>query len=207
MLLVESQCLPPISVFVEAIRQKGLLIESCENYQKISLRNRFYTSFSGGSELTSIPLAKGKANQTSIKDVRIAYEEEWVSHLTRKIMAAYGSGAYFKFYFDDLIAIFSRNESHLFNLNMHLLKWVIDVAEISLDVNQTSTYESIAKTNIKDWRKNNLSFYLNPTSNNQLKYDQIFESQHGFIRNLSIIDLLFNRGPETGWLLNEVARK
>ena len=206
MLLVESQILPPIQIFIEALRCGGLLIEACENYQKKSLRNKFFTSSSSGRDSTSIPLKKGKANKTSISEVEISYDENWIHLIENKLKTSYGRSAYFDHYIDELLEILNKNFVFLFDLNINLLEWIISSTRLEIKYDLTESYSPELYPHVLDWRNKNLSFYNCDLSNNRMVYNQIFESQYGFIRNLSIIDLLFNRGPESGLLLKEEAK-
>ncbi len=207
MLLVESQILPPAFVFVEAIYQKGLLIELNENYQKKSLRNRFYIASVNSVELVTIPLTKGKAQNKPIQEVTISYAENWVEKLRNRLNTAYGSAPYFHDYFDTLMDVFEMDYSRLIDLNNHLLKWIIESTGMHLETKKTDSYVHDYDLSVVDWRNKDLSFYQNYSSNSQLVYDQIFDDKHGFIRNLSILDLLFNVGPESGLVLSKASER
>ena len=205
MLLIETQLLPPSFVYIEAIRQGGWLIEANENYQKKSLRNRFFTVSSKSSELSSVPLEKGKANQKPIQEVKISYSENWQAKIEHRLNTAYGSAPYFLEYIDSLINILKQRFIHLYELNMNLLEWTLEVVNIELELQQTKSYHSVYPDDVLDWRNKGLPFYLDK-SRDVLTYDQVFEDRLGFICNLSIIDLLFNLGPETGIFLHNASK-
>ena len=206
MLLVESQILPPSFVFVEAMRQKGFLIEQNENYQKKSLRNRFYLASPTGIELSTIPVKKGKAQKKPISEVRISFEEDWVVKLGQRLKTSYGSAPYFLHYFDQLMELFETKFDFLVDLNAQLLQWIIRTMELQVQVEKTASYQEEHNPLNLDWRNKNLSFYHNYSSNDQMVYEQIFEYRHGFIHNLSIIDMLFNAGPESGLLIRKLSQ-
>jgi hypothetical protein len=201
MLLTETQILPPVSTFIQAMRQGGLSIESHENYQKKSLRNRFYLSSPKGRITLSVPLKKGKSNQTKITDVGISYDTDWIKDIHHTLTALLRRSAFFDHYIDSLMDVFNQQFSYLWELNNELLSWSMRSGGIDLKVSYTSTYDRVSKPTILDHRNKSLSFYKNPTSNNYIRYDQIFMLEHGFICNLSILDLIMQRGPETGILL------
>jgi len=202
MLLTELQILPPISTFSDGMRNGGLIIEAFENYQKKSLRNRFFLSSSNGRISISIPLQKGKSNQLKIKDVRVSYDENWIKNIHHTLTTVLGRSAFFEHYIDSVMGIFYSNIETLWDLNRALLQWAVEAGEISLKVDYTESYIRKDSNTHKDFRNKPLSSYHNPTSNNYIEYDQIFMMEHGFIRNLSILDLIMNRGPETGLLIN-----
>lgn len=203
MLLIESQILPPISVYQTAISEGGLLIEACENYQKKSMRNKFYMAAPSGRVSFSVPLKKGKSNQTPITSVSISYDDSWIMQLSSALKTNYGSSAYFDYYYDELISIFENRYQYLFDLNMALLLWTVDKMDLDLTIRKTKNYvKQGTLTDHLDQRNKSLSFYNNSSSNNGEAYDQVYADQYGFLRNLSIVDLIFNRGPESKWILS-----
>ena len=204
MLLIESQLLPPSIVYIEAIRQGGWLIEAHENYQKKSLRNRFFTVSSRSSESSTVPLVKGKANQKPIREVKISYSENWPLKIEHRLRTSYASAPYFLEYFGSFMDVLKQDFIFLYELNMHLLEWTLKVINIQIEVQQTKSYYSGYDDEDFDWRNKGLSFYLDK-SQDVLPYDQVFDDRLGFICNLSIIDLLFNLGPETGLILHNAS--
>ncbi|MDG2449869.1 MAG: WbqC family protein, partial [Saprospiraceae bacterium] len=132
MLLTELQILPPISTFTDGMRNGGLIIEAFENYQKKSLRNRFFLSSSNGRISISIPLQKGKSNQLKIKDVRVSYDENWIKNIHHTLTTVLGRSAFFEHYFDSVMGIFYSHIETLWDLNRALLQWAVEAGEISL---------------------------------------------------------------------------
>ncbi|MEE9372923.1 MAG: WbqC family protein [Saprospiraceae bacterium] len=193
--------MPPISVFISAIKANGLCLEAHENYQKKSLRNRFFIASQNGKFQFSIPLKRGKSNQTIITEVNIAYEEKWRHQFKHMMMTNYGSGAYYEHYIEELYNIFEKRYKTLWLLNNHLLEWVIKIGQIDITVEYTDQYKKQIELPTIDNRSLPLSHYYPLLSNNLPEYDQIFMIEQGFILNLSILDLIMNRGPETGVLL------
>ena len=207
MLLIETQILAPILTYVKAVSKGGILIESFENYQKKSFRNRFWIATVSGKETFSIPLKKGKSNQSPIQSVKISYEDMWVRKLKFMFMTNYGSAPYFEYYFDELMDLFEAGFETLWELNNELLNWSNKVLDISLKIELTETYNSIYNAPIEDFRNKHLSFYESTTSKELGDYDQIFIGQVGFIRNLSIVDLIMNKGPEAGYIISQSAKR
>ena len=138
-ILVESQCCPPISLFQWIIEHDTILIEQHENYQKRSYRNRFYINGPQGKLLFSIPLCKGKNEQQNIKAVEISYHDSWDIQLSKIVQTNYGSAPYFDFYYDSLLSIFTKRPQYLFDLNTQLLKWFLKSTQLDKNIEFTQT--------------------------------------------------------------------
>ena len=200
MLLHESQILSPVSIYALYTKASTLYIESCENYQKRSYRNRYFILGANGVIPLSVPLVKGKNQQTPITKVKIAYAEHWVSNHIHTITSAYGSAPYFHHYSSDIFQILNNRYNYLYDLNKTLLAHFVKILTLSLDIIETAEYKSNYseicdlrnKFSIKRIAKDNKSPYY---------YNQVFEDRFGFVANLSILDALFCLGPATlTWL-------
>ena len=104
-LLIESQCLPPTQVIFSMAGHASVIIEGYENYQKRSFRNRIYFSGPQGTAHFTIPLSKGKHEKQNIKDVQIAYEENWIDQFYRILKTSYGSAPFYHHFADELLSI------------------------------------------------------------------------------------------------------
>jgi len=203
-IIIESQFLPPIAAFAYFARASKLQIESQENYQKRSFRNRAVILGSSGPMNISIPLKKGKNNQQNIKMVEIAYDQNWTGTLLNQIKSAYGKSPYFEFYFDEIEAILDQKPALLFELNMNLMHFLFKQLHWGKSIIHTDEYLNVYDTTIIDLRNK-----IRPQQGAFLKYvkyryyPQVFEHKFGFTSNLSILDLLFNLGPEASMILEE----
>jgi hypothetical protein len=159
-------------------------IDTAENYQKKSARNRYSILSANGPITLSVPLKKGKANQLNIKDVLIAYDEDWVSNHLSSIRSAYGKSAYFEHYYGPLEQILNRKPTTLHELNLALLKFVLKALRWEKPIMESEYF---------------LKSFTTPEINKP--YPQVFEEKYGFVSDLSILDLLFNMGPEAGYYL------
>jgi len=206
MILIESQCLPPLSFFCEVLNSPGILVEQCENYQKRSFRNRLYILAAQGVKLLTIPLTKGKNEQLPIKEVQISYSTNWPLYFDKVITSCYGNAPFFQYYKDDLLAHFYRRPKLLFGLNNDLMNWILSCLDIDIDIRHTTEYRSGYPPEINDLR-NKISPHISiHTSKYLVKYEQVFLETNTFIPNLSIIDLLFCMGPESVILLKNAVR-
>ena len=201
-LLIELHCLPGTAYYREIIRHDKLLIEKCENYQKRTCRNRFYLDGPNGMARFTIPLVQGKNEQMPIDKVLISYDEDWIKNLTNLLRTYYNRSPFFCFYEAELIDLISRKYKTLFEMNIHLLRWTFEIIGISVRLHFTKTYKESYAKDVNDVR--NLirpnQIFIRPEP--MVTYSQVFEEKNGFIKNLSILDMIFCCGPETYSILS-----
>lgn len=172
-----------------------ILIEAQEHYQKKSYRNKCKLIGPNGQHSFSVPLQKGKHNATPITDVLLSYDDNWSGQFLKLCQSNYRKSPYYDFVIDDLKNIFNQNHTYLFQLNMALLEWIFDFLQLDTVINLTETYRKDVDYNLEDLRE---FFKPNTVIPKQLKpYPQVFIEKHGFVPNLSILDLLFCCGRES----------
>lgn len=177
------------------LRYDHITFEGHETYQKRSYRNRIHIADAQGKRSVSIPLVKGKHEQLSIREVNISYDTSWDKGLKRLLKASYGSAPYFDYYYDELVSIIDKRHQLLWNLNYDMLQFIMThlgfSSEISISPRYTRDYDD---TEIQDLRAQ-----FSPTRSVDIQqvYDQVFLDRHGFISDLSSLDLLMCCGPES----------
>lgn len=178
-----------------------LLIEKNDYYQKQTLRNRTHIHGANGKLLLSIPIRHlGKTGHQYYNEVEIENSFEWQKQHWKSIQSAYRSSPYFEFYEDDISIFYNNKFSLLYVFNKAYFKLLLKLLGWNPEVHYTESYENL--TNAKDIRSQIEKKEVNNTL--RLKYTQVFEGKNGFIPNLSILDLLFNEGPNTLSLLKTV---
>lgn len=180
---------------------KTLLIEQNDYYQKQTLRNRTYIHGANGKLLLSVPIRHlGKTGHQHYSEVEIENSFAWQKQHWKSIQSAYRSSPYFEFYEDDISIFYKNKFSLLYVFNKAYFELLLKLLGWNPKVHYTESYENL--TNVKDIR----SQIDKKEVNNKLvlKYTQVFEDKNGFIPNLSILDLLFNEGPNTLSLLKTV---
>ena len=193
-ILIENQILPPIAVYREFLKSEKVIIEKFDNYQKRTFRNRFMIMTSKGIQTVSIPLQKGK-NSSLFTDVKIAYDMDWLRTLSATFRTNYGSAPFFEHYFDSLMDIFYSRFNFLYDLNIRLHDFINTAMEIDIKYEFSQFYKGkFDKGN--DLRNKYLPYNFNEElfTKNLIMYNQVFIEKTGFVPNLSILDLLFNRG-------------
>lgn len=205
-IILELHYLPSIQFFSKFLLHQEVWIEQHEHYQKGSFRNRAHIASANGLLRLSIPLIKGKHQQQAIREVRIAYHEPWRQQHWQSIRSAYGSAPFFDHYSDELRPLFRQKETFLFDFNLKLIQTLLSLLSIDKEIHRTHAYEKKPPADFLDFRdelspkkasEKNDPHYKCP------KYVQVFEEKHGFLPNLSILDLLFCMGPEAAMLLEQ----
>ena len=196
MLLLNTAYLPPIEYFALIAKYSDFCIEAYENYQKQSYRNRCYFYGAGGKEMLQIPVVhEGGTFRHPIKRIRIDYSTPWVIRTERALDSAYKSAAYYDYYRDGLFAILESRKDTLWEFNLALTSFCLEKLGIKASIHFSEDY--IEGYPDGDYRE---KIHPKKCCASGLKlgkpYFQVFSQKHGFIPNLSIIDLLFNEGPE-----------
>ena len=183
-------------------------IEACENYQKQSYRNRCRFYAADGVQALSYPIIhEGGTHKLPISEIRIDWSTPWLQQHERAIVSAYRTSAYFEYYQDELFAILESRPEKLLDLNMELLKFFIEKTGLAIDLRLTSEYS-------RDVTMVDLRETIHPKRPNTIlkdlalekPYFQVFSRKHGFQSDLSIIDLLFNEGPDSILYLKTICR-
>jgi hypothetical protein len=197
--LIEIQYLPPVQFFSLFNRFEKVVIEQHENYRKGSYRNRCHIVGANGIARLSVPLIKGKNEQQNIKETGIFWHEPWAKRHWKTIQSAYGNAPYYEYYADELKPFFEKKYTHLFEWNKDLTIKLLELLQLDGHLEFTDHFEKEPSTEIVDYRNiispKNKGLNLD-TDFAPLPYDQVFSEKHGFLPNLSILDLLFCTGPE-----------
>ena len=210
-LLTSAYC-PPIEYFAaiasefslqgESVVPAEVVLEASENYQKQSYRNRCTILSSQGPLDLSFPIVhiNGTHNGIPIREVLVDYKNNWLLNHKRAIESAYYSSAYFEYYKDEFFSILERCPERLFDLNLSLLKFFLSKVGISANISFTDDYFLKYGPDVKDLRS-----VITPKRPNAIMKDlqlekpyfQVFSGKYGFVGGLSIMDLLFNEGPDS----------
>ncbi len=179
-------------------------IEACENYQKQSYRNRCRFYAADGVQALSFPVVhEGGTHKLPISEIKVDYSTSWLQQHQRAIVSAYRTSAYFEYYQDELFAVMDSRPERLIDLNMELLRFFIGKTGLAVDLRMTEEYspEGIeAGAACDDFRE-----VIHPKRPNTIlrdlqlekPYFQVFSRKYGFKSDLSIMDLLFNEGPDS----------
>ena len=177
-----------------------IYIEACENFQKQSYRNRCKFYAADGVQTLSFPIVHDGGRKQSISEIKVDYSKPWILQHKRAIISAYGTSAYFEYYQDELFAILDSKPERLFDLNMALIRFFIEKTGLCVDLRVTEDFSREAPEGCEDLRE-----VIHPKRPDSIlsdlglekPYFQVFAPKYGFQKDLSIMDLLFNEGPDS----------
>lgn len=184
--------LPSIEYVSLFLKTEDASIELFETYQKQSCRTRTNVMTANGVQTLTIPVIKTNGNHTLTKDIEISYKESWQQIHLRCLESAYRKSAYFDYYFPYFEKIYKQKFNTLVELNDFCLKTILKILKTKKDYSFTTDFERITDEN--DYR---VSLSKGTNKIEMKPYYQVFADRHGFIPNLSIVDLLFNEGPNS----------
>lgn len=200
-LLIPTAYLPPLSYTGALIQSGSAVVEHFETYQKQTCRNHCAIYGPNGRQILSVPVIKVHGNHTLTRDIRISRQDRWQQIHWRSILTAYSNAPFFIYYRDYFEPVYFKAHDFLVDLNLELIQAIFRCLKIKVDIAPTSGFEA-NPGEMTDLRttavsKKSTSAFLVP------RYHQVFASVHGFLPNLSVVDLIFNLGPEANpYLLN-----
>jgi hypothetical protein len=182
----------PISQYSEIVKADKIIFEMDDNFQKQSYRNRCYIYNSNGKQLLSVPVKHlTKDSRKKTKDTLVENDFPWQDQHFKSLKIAYRTSPFFEFFEDDLAPIFEKKYTYLQDLNIDTFLFLTDALQIETTFSKTQEYKF--EPNGKDFRL--LAEIKQQPEKLVEKYIQMFDDKHGFIPNLSILDLLFMEGP------------
>ena len=189
----------PIIHYVVLAQYDNIVFEVEDHFQKQTYRNRCYIYGANGKQLLNIPVKHNNTTRKT-KDIRIEYAFDWQKQHIKTIQTAYRSSPYFEFYEEDMLALFKEKPKYLLDLNLRYQEQILELLQLDITFEKTIEYHKVY-SNALDLRhvvnaKNEEYFSFS-------EYFQAFSNKHGFIENLSILDLLFMEGPSALTYLEE----
>ena len=200
-LITPALLLPPISLFIDLLQVDEWILEINDTYAKQTMRNRYYIATNQGIRAMIIPIKKVNGSHTITKDILLDESADWLNYHHKTLITNYRNSAYFDYYEDEIIDIFSHYKK-LYELNIAFIKWILEQLNINIKVSITENYEKQYSLDYIDDRDKYSKYENIPLP----YYRQVFIDKVGFISNLSILDLLCNLGAESVIYLKNIIK-
>ena len=188
--IIHPSYFPSICHFVAIAKSDIITFEMEDNFQKQTNRNRTYIYSPNGIQLLNVPVKHTKEAHQRIKEVRIENDFDWQKQHFKSLEVAYRTSPFFEYFEDEIVPIFQKKHAFLMDLNLETISIVSKCLRLEFDYTETTEYfhEVTDKTdfrNLINGKKDTTVFDA---------YTQVFGEKHGYLNNLSILDLLFNEG-------------
>ena len=201
--LLSALYMPPVQWFQKLHRYRKCVIDTGEHFVKQTYRNRCLIAAANGIQALTVPTESSQGSKTAMHDTRISDHGQWRHLHWNALVSAYGESPFFIYYADDLRPFFEKRYVNLADFNIALIRTLCTLLDVRTDISVSTDYADAAAlaastgTPVADFReairpKNPLpdeGFAPRP-------YYQVYAARHGFLPNMSVIDLLFNEGPE-----------
>ena len=199
--LLQTTYFGPIQWYQKLYRYDHCLIEQYDTYQKQTYRNRCIIATANGLQALTVPVEHETLNikheTLKVKDLRISDHNNWRRNHWNALQSAYSESPFFDYYADDIHPFFEKKYEFLIDFNEAIRQKVCELLDIHPDVSYTSDFR-LQTSDIIDFREVIHAKHPQPDKDfAPQRYWQVFEGKHGFQANLSILDLLFNMGPES----------
>ena len=198
-IIIHPNYFPNIQQFTQILKAEKILFEVSDNYQKQTYRNRTYIYGANGKLGLFIPVIHTHKNRELYKNVKISYESDWMGLHLKSLQSAYRSSPYFEYFEDDFIKLYSEKEIFLYKFNIKCIDLISQLLEVAINHIKSESYNE-NYSGLIDLR--DLSVARKEKEYATPKYIQVFESKHGYLPNLSILDILFSEGNNTTSLIN-----
>ncbi len=219
--LLQTTYFGPIQWYQKLNRHDHCLIEQHDSYQKQTYRNRCIIATANGQQALTIPV-EHTDEKTLVKDLRISDHNQWRRVHWNALQSAYSESPFFEYYADDIHPFFEKKYDFLIDFNEAIRQKMCELLDIHPNVEYTTNYlpsplrskhstldtqhsilrHTLKERNLTDFREIIHAKHSLPDSNFEPKeYWQVFQHKHGFMPNLSILDLLFCMGPESVFYL------
>lgn len=192
-ILLHNTYFPNIAHYVALLSANDLTFEVCDNYQKQTFRNRAEIYGANGKLTLSVPVSYTQKKRQQSKDVLLSTTDNWQLQHLKSLDSAYRMSPFYEFYIDDLMPIFETKFKYLLDVNLKCFELLSEALELKKPFRLSKNF-TILENPKEDYRplvnakKNTFEFDA---------YTQVFTEKHGFLSNLSILDLLFNEGPNS----------
>ncbi len=191
----------PIAQYAAILKSEKVFFEIEDNFQKQTYRNRCYIYGANGRLLLNIPVKHlPSEGRKKTKDTLVENDFPWQQQHFKSLKSAYRSSPFFEFFEDDLAKIFNKTYKYLIDVNIDTFLFVADALELTNTYQKTTEY--IQAPSYTDYRV--LAKAKQGMEIDMDVYVQVFDEKHGFLKNLSILDILFMEGANSITFLEKI---
>ena len=206
--LLSTTYFGPVQWYQKLYRYEEVKIEQWESFQKQTYRNRCLIATTQGVQALTVPMERNSQlsalNSQLIKDVRISDHGNWRHLHWNALVSAYGESPFFEYYQDDIRPFFEKRWDYLLDFNEAIREKMCELLDIQPKVSYSLEFREVANSQLstlnsqlKDYRERIRPKHPMADPDFEAKpYYQVYQQKHGFLVNLSVLDLLFNMGPE-----------
>jgi len=196
--LIDCQYFGSIYYYHILNSSEEVLIDIGEHFKKSSFRNRCYIPGPNCVLFLTVPLEKGKNQRCIMNTLKISYNHPWQRLHWKTLCACYRRSPFFEYYEDEIYQLIFKENIKLVDLNISILNWTINILSLKTKIVFSEIYVENSNSEYVDWRLKlipNKPFLEEAENYISPKYIQVFEEKTGFKKNMSILDLIFNEGP------------
>ena len=210
MVVLSTAYFAPVAYYALLYHEPDVVIEAHENYNKQSYRNRMFIGTNQGPLALSVNIEKGYEVKSPIREVRLSNHGDWRHQHEIALMSNYGSTPFYDYYIDDILKVLYCDQQTLFGLNEKIRELICRFIGITTKVRYSEHYLDNESMEFRDLRNS-----LHPKKDISIAmpefeakpYYQVTGQKQPFMPNLSILDLLFNLGPESIFVLRDSIAK
>ena len=191
MTLLYPTYFPNIASYMVMMHSNELVFEVQDSYQKQTYRNRCYIYGANGKLGLNIPIHYSQKNRQNTDQIKIDNSSNWQSIHWKSIESAYKTSPFFEFYEDEFLTLFNTPKEFLTAFNFECIEVINRCLNLEFAYSKSNQFS-------KSFSDFDYRFLVNARKETPIKntpYIQVFQDKNGFITNLSVLDLLFNEGP------------
>lgn len=202
---ISTAYLGPIQLYSKLYAYPVVRLEMEENYVKQTYRNRCVIAAANGAQALTIPIVKPDTLKCPTRDIRISDHGNWRHLHWNSLVSAYNMSPFFEYYEEDFAPFYEKKYEFLLDFNERLREIICSLIDIQPHILPTTEYEVSPQHDFRE--------LISPKCHQEdpsflpVPYYQVFKEKHGFLPNLSIVDLLFNMGPESALILKQTIRQ
>lgn len=194
LVFLSTAYLGPVQYYCKLYQYDDIRLETAENYLKQTYRNRCTIAAANGPLSLSVPIIKPDTLKCLTRDIRISDHGNWRHLHWNALVSAYNMSPFFEYYEEDFAPFYQKRYEFLLDFNEELRHLVCSLLDFDPQITYTDDYQPEVANDFREIirpKHAGVDTVFSPKP-----YYQVFQDKFGFLANLSIVDLLFNMGPE-----------